>query len=226
VENNMRLRWRIGRIIAWTLAKPLFNFKVLGQDNLKKDSAQILVANHRSNMDPFFVALASGQEVYSMAKQELFHINKFFKWLILFWNAIPLHRGAGATEAIKKCSELLSQGKTVVVFPEGSRNKYDELMQPFKPGFSYLAINNQVPVIPVAISGVREVWHGKLSGLIDKDIAGLSKPLKLKNSKGITVRFGKPISPNGRSNNHNGYEQLSMVVQKDIELLLKEAYAI
>jgi len=223
----MTLRWRIGRFIAYTLAKLFINFRVFGQDNIQKNTAQILAANHRSHMDPALVALASGQEIYFMAKQELFHISRFFKWLILFWNAIPLPRGAGASQALKKCSNLLSQGKTVLIFPEGTRNKFEELLLPFKPGFGFLSVTNQVPIIPVAITGVREAWNGKLSQFIDKDIKNKvkSQSSKVKNNNRITIKFGEPVFPNGTEKNRDGYEQVAQRVQKNIEQLLKESYA-
>jgi 1-acyl-sn-glycerol-3-phosphate acyltransferase len=223
----MRLRWRLGKVIAYILVKPFIRFRVIGQDNIQKNTAQILAANHRSHMDPALVALASTQEIYFMAKEELFHISKFFKWLISFWNAIPLPRGAGASEALKKCSSLLAQGKTVLIFPEGTRNKFEDLLLPFKPGFGFLAVANQVPIIPVAITGVREAWNGKLSQFIDKDIKQKTKSEKVKgkNNKEITVRFGKPVFPDGKIKNRDEYEQIAQTVKNDIELLLKESYA-
>jgi 1-acyl-sn-glycerol-3-phosphate acyltransferase len=219
----MRWQWKLGRIIAYILAKTFLGFRVIGRENLLRDSPQILAANHRSHMDPILVGLASGQEIYFMAKEDLFQISKFFKWLISFWNAIPLPRGSRTSEALKKCSTLLKNGKTVVIFPEGTRNKFENLLLPFKPGFGFLAVNNQVPITPVAIAGVREVWNGRLSAFIDRDISQNVK-CQISNAKrnnGITVRFGKPVFPNGIAKNRDGYEQIAQMVQKDIELLLK-----
>jgi len=220
----MRWRWKLGRVLAYILAKLFLGFRVIGQNNLLKKSAQILAANHRSHMDPAIVGLASGQEIYFMAKEELFHISKFFTRLISFWNAIPLPRGIRASEALKKSSTLLKQGKTVLIFPEGTRNKFDELLLPFKPGFGFLAVNNQVPIIPVAISGVCDVWNGRLSQFIDRDIRKKTK-YQVKSNNGITVKFGKPIFPNGLSKTRDDYEKIAQNVQKDIELLLKEPNA-
>jgi 1-acyl-sn-glycerol-3-phosphate acyltransferase len=214
----MRLRWKIGRIIAYVLAKTLFGFRVIGQNNLVKDSGLLLVANHRSNIDPFFVGLASGQEIYFMAKQELFNISKFFTWLISFWNAIPLTRDIRASEAIRKCATLLKNKRTVLIFPEGTRNKYDEML-PFKPGFGFLAVTNQVPIVPVAISGVREAWYGRFTRLIDRDIR---KGYNSKQSKNVIVKFGKPISPNSFANTREDYERLSETVRNNIISLLME----
>jgi 1-acyl-sn-glycerol-3-phosphate acyltransferase len=214
----MKLRWKTGRVIAYILAKTLFGFRVVGQNNLIRNSGQILVANHRSNIDPFFIGLAAGQEIYFMAKVELFNVSKFFTWLISFWNAIPLARDGQASEALRKSSTLLKNKKTVLIFPEGTRNKFEALL-PFKPGFGFLAVTNQVPIIPVVISGVREVWHGRFTRLIDRDIRKDYNPIS---SKNVAVKFGKPILPSGFANNRDDYEKLSQLVRKDIETLLNE----
>ena len=221
----------MGRIIAYILAKTLFRIKIVGQENLIKGSAQILAANHRSHLDPFLVGVASNQEIYFMAKQELFEISKFFRWLILFWNAIPLPRGEQATQALKKCSDLLKQGKTIVIFPEGTRNRSNNGLLPFKPGLGFLAINNQVPVVPVAINGVREIWNGRLTALIDKDISTKlitqnPKPNAPEQSsvrgklKSIVVMFGKPVFPNQGDNREN-YEKFTETVRNSIALMLQ-----
>lgn len=214
----MRLRWKIGQIIAYILAKTLFGLQVIGQNNLLKDTGQIIVANHRSNIDPFFVALATGQEIYFMAKQELFQISKFFTSLISFWNAIPLTKNTPATETLKKCASLLKNKKTLLIFPEGTRNKFEGLL-PFKLGFGFLAITNQVPIVPVAITGVREVWHGCLTRLIDRDIR---KDYNPERSEKVIVKFGKPRFPFGFTNNREDYLRLVQLVQNDIIKLLAD----
>lgn len=214
----MRLRWKIGRVFAYILAKTLFRFRVIGQNNLLKDTGQILVANHRSNVDPFFVGLAAGQEIYFMAKQELFHISKLFTWLISFWNAIPLERDFRSSNALKKCITLLKNKKTVLIFPEGTRNNCEKLLN-FKPGFAFLSITVESPIIPVAITGVREVWHGSFTRLIDRDIR---KDYNTEHSKNVIVKFGNPRFPFGFTNNREDYLKLAQVIQNDIIRLLEE----
>ncbi|MBS4015930.1 MAG: 1-acyl-sn-glycerol-3-phosphate acyltransferase [Candidatus Latescibacteria bacterium] len=213
----MRLRWRVGLIISFVLAKILLGFRVIGQANVLKNSGQILVSNHRSHLDPFLVGLASGQETYFMAKQELFKISRFFTWLIKFFNAIPLDRDERAKSALDQCSNFLQQKKPVVIFPEGTRNKYDSLL-PFKPGVGFLAITNQVPVIPVAVGGVRELWGGRFSWYVDRFPP---LPNRQKSSR-ITVRFGKPIYPTGYHQNKQDYLKLTEIVKSNIETLLNE----
>lgn len=214
----MRLRWKIGRVISLVLAKILFGFRVYGQSNLLKNSGQILASNHCSHLDPFLVGLASEQETYFMAKQELFKISKFFTWLIKFFNAIPLDRNAQAKQALNQCASFLQQKKPVVIFPEGTRNKNNGLL-PFKPGIGFLAITNQVPIIPVAIIGVRSLWGGAFSRYVDKFREPLSTKQKTKH---ITVKFGKPIYPSGYYQTKENYIKLTETVKSDIEALLNE----
>lgn len=215
----MRTRWKIGRIIANLLARLLLGFQVINQPKPLTDRGQILVANHTSNLDPFLVGLASGQEVYFMAKEELFNVSRFFRWLITFWNAIPLPRSAVQTTVLKKCLALLKENKTLVIFPEGTRNKSNVILLPFKPGIGYLAINAQTPVIPVAIFGIREIWRGSLAKLIDRDISRyFSSPRK--DIKHVVVEFGQPIYPDQYERSRAGYEQLTQTVRDKLQSML------
>lgn len=216
----MRLRWKLGRLVAYLIARCLFNIQIIGQTNLLNRTAQILVSNHRSNIDPFLVGLASGQEVYFMAKEELFKRSKFFSALISFWNAIPLARNERSSEALKKCADLLKRNQTVLIFPEGTRNKF-EALQPFKPGAVFLSINNQVPIVPVAISGVREIYGGRITRLLDMDIRKKYIP-NLPSKRNITVRFGQPIYPTGFKPAREDYAKFTEIVRKDIIKLLAE----
>ncbi|MCX7785445.1 MAG: 1-acyl-sn-glycerol-3-phosphate acyltransferase [candidate division WOR-3 bacterium] len=219
----MKWRWRLGQIIAYPLAKILFGLKVIGQEYLIRNQAQILVANHRSHLDPFVIAVASKQEIYFMAKKELFQISRFFSWLIKFWNAIPISRQEEfAHSTLKIISGLLQKHKTILVFPEGTRNKslsFNQLL-PFKLGASYLSIVNQVPIVPVAVKGVREIWQGRLSALIDKDIARIKKVQKNNKCQRIVVQFGKPIFPSGYTKSKYDYESLTQKIKQSIEELL------
>jgi 1-acyl-sn-glycerol-3-phosphate acyltransferase len=213
----MRLRWRIGLTISFILAKILLGFRVVGQANLLKNSGQILASNHRSHLDPFLVGLASGQETYFIAKQELFKISKFFAWLIKFFNAIPLDRDTQAKSTLDQCVNFLQQKKPVVIFPEGTRNRYKELL-PFKAGVGFLAITNQMPVIPVAVCGVRELWGGRFSRYVDRFPP---LPNRQKSSR-ITVKFGKPIFPTDYNQKKEDYLKLTEIVKSNIETLLNE----
>lgn len=223
----MKWRWRLGRIIAYPLAKILLGLKVRGRENLLKNQGQILVANHRSHLDPFIIAVAANQEIYFMAKKELFQISRFFSWLIRFWNAIPISREEEFPHTtLKLISSLLQKCQTVLVFPEGTRNKSPLINQllPFKLGASYLSIVNQVPIIPVAVKGVREIWQGRLSALIDQDIVNSKRQsLNLPSNKTsrITVHFGKPIFPNRYEKTKNDYEELTQQIKCKIESMLE-----
>ncbi|MEO0093910.1 MAG: lysophospholipid acyltransferase family protein [candidate division WOR-3 bacterium] len=211
----MKLRWRLGLFFVYPLAKLLLGLKVIGREKIRELKGRIIAANHTSNFDPILLGIATQKEVCFLAKEELFKFRKWFSWLIKTWNALPVRRGAVGPNLFKTCSELLQRNQTLVLFPEGTRNK-DQKLLPFKPGVGFLAVTNSVPVVPCYITGVRDSFVSKI---VDPDI----NPSKIRVSdfwkSRITVRFGDPILPNGFNRNRTDYERFAIKVQNEVEKL-------
>lgn len=127
----------------------------------------ILVAPHRTYIDPVYLALAASPEEFAfMAKKELFK-NPIFRWLISNANAFPVDRSNPGPSAIKTPVKLLKEEKlSLIIFPTGTRHS-DEL----KGGAATIAKLSGAPIVPA-------VYQGPLT---IKDL--------LKRKK-ITVRFG------------------------------------
>ena len=89
-----------------------------------------------------------------MARDSLFQ-NPAFSWFIKSLNANPIKRGRADLGALKLGAKLLSEGKGLVIFPEGTRSKDGEL-QAGKPGVAMLALKTGVPVIPAWIEGTQK----------------------------------------------------------------------
>ncbi len=211
----MKLRWRFVWFVVYPIAKVILGVRVLGRKYLKQTGGKIIAANHTSNFDPIILGLATGHEIYFLAKIELFSFRKWFSWLIQAWNAFPVRRSAIDIGLFKTCSRLLQKNRTLILFPEGSRNKNVDLL-PFKPGIGFLAVTNSVPVIPCHIYGTKESF---ISKIVDPDI----NPGKIRLgdffSSRITIKFGSPIPPNGFSKNRKDYENFTSTVQKAVEQL-------
>jgi 1-acyl-sn-glycerol-3-phosphate acyltransferase len=71
---------------------------------------------------------------------------------------ISIDRGGtrDTVKAMNEAAQKIRDGMSVVIFPEGSRSP-DGLIQPFKKGGFTLAIKSKVPIVPIAISGSREI---------------------------------------------------------------------
>lgn len=197
--------WRLGIALLVPAMHILLKLRVQGRENVSRTHPQIIACNHTSHADPLIVGYACGIETAFLAKIEVFRASKFLAWLIRTYNTMPVDRGIGDVGAMRNCSRVLNQGRSLILFPEGSRSLAGTL-QSLRPGMALLAIINRVPIVPAVIHGVRESF---LPRIVDPDIicrlrkSGAPVPAKpLLSAIGHTkveVRFGTAISSDGFS---------------------------
>jgi 1-acyl-sn-glycerol-3-phosphate acyltransferase len=142
------------------------------------EQGAVIVANHRSPVDPFFIQLVPGRRVHWMVAAE------YFKMLVGGWflrqtGAIPTRRGGVDTTATKAAIRLAQQGELVGMFPEGRINRTDELLLPVRPGAALVALRAKVPMLPCYIEG--SPYDGKR----------VTSPFFMRAR--VKVRFGQPI---------------------------------
>ncbi len=169
----------LGRFLIRLLSPPLrliMRVKVVGAENIPQTAGQpplVLCCNHISNWDPVLLEIVQPRHVYFMAKAELF-CNKLFSWFLgKQIGAFPVKRGTGDTGAIDTAKALVSEGKLVGIFPEGTRSKDGKLLRP-KSGAALIVSRTGASVLPVAIT---------------------AKNQKIRPFCKTTVTFGKPLSP-------------------------------
>ena len=135
----------------------VFRVKKVGEENIKKEGAYIICANHRSNWDPPILVSSTKRLNYIMAKEELFK-NNFIKWIAKKCCVFPVKRGKRDIESIKFALKVLNQGDILTIFPEGTRNGMEKNGKA-QNGAAFLAIRTGIPVIPVGIQGVLKPFH-------------------------------------------------------------------
>ncbi|MEN8207084.1 MAG: 1-acyl-sn-glycerol-3-phosphate acyltransferase [Pseudomonadota bacterium] len=155
--------WR--RKLAHTGARLLFfmtmtPFRVTGHEHLVPDHAYIIVANHASYLDGFILTAALDIPIHFIAKGEL---TRFLLARILlqrfgveFVDRFNSHRGASD---LRRITQKAQGGQTIAFFPEGTFTTFPGL-QPFRMGAFVTASRASIPVIPVAISGARDIIRG------------------------------------------------------------------
>ncbi|WP_035053015.1 lysophospholipid acyltransferase family protein [Carnobacterium pleistocenium] len=138
---------------------------------LPTDTSYILVAPHRTWIDPVYLAIAASPKPFTfMAKKELFQ-NPILSWIIRHANAFPVDRANPGPSAIKTPVKILKNGNlSLMIFPTGTRHS-DEI----KGGAATIAKLSGVPIIPA-------VYQGPIT------LAGILKRQK------VTIRFGDPIN--------------------------------
>lgn len=131
---------------------------VEGLEHLYREDPFVLVSNHESFYDHFVYGVlmnaGQGQLPAFLTKAESFHGAR--KAWFEEMGAVPVDRAAPARELLATTDALLAGGRSLVVYPEGTRARTPEML-PFKDGAARFAVRAGVPVVPAAIVGTREV---------------------------------------------------------------------
>ena len=140
--------------LAWIVFHIGFRVECVGRENLKKVQTRgcILAPNHISAIDPVFVVITRfwGRRMVVFAKKELFEINALLTWFFRCCGALCVR---GTKEEVAVIGETVKQcqnGGTLLIFPEGTREKDGVLLQP-KSGLFVIAAGAGVDVVPVRI---------------------------------------------------------------------------
>ena len=138
--------------IAWVLVHILFRVKVSGKEHLPKEGGFIICPNHISMLDPVFVVVVRGigRKLIIMGKEEVFR-NAFLSWFFKQLSAFSVKRGSGAVDVVDKAIQEVQSGKGMLLFPEGTRTKTDE-MGKLKSGAFVIAAKANADIIPCRIS--------------------------------------------------------------------------
>jgi 1-acyl-sn-glycerol-3-phosphate acyltransferase len=172
----MKWGYRITSSAFYIFFKLFHRHRVYGLENLPKGPA-IIAPNHLSLYDPPLVSCSIPEELHFVAKKGLFD-STLFASIITYLNAHPISGSEQDLTTIKLICRLLQNGNKVVIFPEGSRSEDGELLE-LKQGVGMLAIRNNVPIVPVHISGTFEVWpiHNKWPRLFGRTSCTIGKPI-------------------------------------------------
>ncbi len=120
----------------------------------------VLVANHRSSVDPFFVQLAARRRVHWMVAKE-YCAHFLFGPILRAAEVIPTNRSGMDTAATKIAIRLTKSGQLVGMFPEGRLNHTRQPLVSIRSGAALVAERAGVPVVPLYIAGSpyrRTVW--------------------------------------------------------------------
>ena len=162
-----RMMRRFGRFTV--NLSPIWRFSVDGAPPADvRERGYVVIANHESTADPFLLSFLPW-DMRWVAKEEIFRL-PLIGWMMRLGGDIPLRRGEreSVAQMLAECRRTLQGGLPVMFFPEGSRSK-DGTLGAFKDGAFQLAIEAQVPILPVAIAGTRQcrpkgsLWFGEAS---------------------------------------------------------------
>jgi len=196
------MRWWARMIVATSLSQ----VTAKGIEKIDPSKTYIFCCNHLSYMDPPVILATLRHQVRFLAKKSLFRI-PFLGWAMRCGGHIPIDREnpRAAVRSLESAAEQVRRGMSFIIFPEGGRS-LDGNLQPFLSGGFRLALKLQVPVVPIAISGTRQVLA---PGSINIHIGS------------VQLIVGDPISTEGMTPKDRA--SLAATARRNIETMLAKS---
>ena len=195
--------WQLIRGLVRLIAAIIFDIQVVGRQNVPETGPLIIASNHLSWADvPLIPAFLKRKVVY-MAKEETFHGK--MGWVVRFLGAFPVKRGEADRQSLRTAQEILTTGRVLSIFPEGTRSKIHSLGQAHA-GTGMIALRSGAPVVPVAIYGSEKAFK--------------------KFRPRITIIFGKPmiLKPKGKKITREDIDESTEHVMLRIASMLPPEY--
>ena len=165
VRREATLGFRVARLTIGPLYRLLFRPRVFGRERMPRDRPYVLICNHLNWLDPFTLLLGFPAEprLHFLANPENLVKNRWHWWVIRqVGGYVPVdmrrHGDPLLFEQVRRC---LALGAVVAIFPEAAYGPEEGELLPFKKGFAHFAIDAEVPVLPVALTGTKDLWLRK-----------------------------------------------------------------
>jgi 1-acyl-sn-glycerol-3-phosphate acyltransferase len=175
------LRW-MARGSIGLLMNTYVRVRSVGLENIPRSGAFILAPNHCSHLDSpaVLTAIRRRRRVWVAGAEDYF-FNTPVKRLVFgkLLDTIAFDRRADGMQGLRRCGHALRRGDGLLLFPEGTRSVSGR-MQPFKIGAAVLAVERQVPIVPVHICGTHRLFP-KGGRVVRPGV--------------VTVMFGTPVEP-------------------------------
>lgn len=168
---NRKVPWLyyFGRTILGPIFKLYYNPIIIGKENIKKDGPILIVGNHKHLYDQCLTIISTKRGIHYMAKKEYFD-DKKVAWFFKSTGCISVDRKNKDLKAKEIAIDVLKDNGAVGLFPEGTRNKTEEFLLPFKYGAVSMAKKTDAYLVPFGITGDYKF-----------------------RSKNLTIRYGKPF---------------------------------
>jgi 1-acyl-sn-glycerol-3-phosphate acyltransferase len=138
--------------LAYALTRVMWRVNIHGRFPIPSDQGAVVICNHRSSLDPSFIAMTVPRVVHWMVARE--YCDFFlFRRLLRLCGSIPTNRGGVDTAATKAAIRIVENGGLVGLFPEGRINTTRQTLLPAHTGVAMIALKARAPVVPCWIHG-------------------------------------------------------------------------
>jgi 1-acyl-sn-glycerol-3-phosphate acyltransferase len=165
VGPRANVAYRLVRLVGIPLLRLCFRFDVEGRENIPRSGNYVVIANHLNWLDEFTLLYLFPIEprLHFLADPTILVTRKFQWWLVRMTGGyVPVVRERHGDQVLyKHVDHALAVGGAVAIFPEGNYGPKEGELLPFHKGFAHFAIKAGVPVVPVALSGTKDLWFRK-----------------------------------------------------------------
>ena len=148
-----------------------------GEKNIPKKGPYILAPNHFSLLDPFILQAKHKKPTTFLMAEDLDDLGWRELWIPWLYGVLLVHRKNLKPSTIRAVQKQIKKKEPICIFPEGT--SVGPRLKPPKDGAAYFSLRNNIPIIPVALSGTDQ---------ISKKLKSLQRPK-------VSVEFGKPLYP-------------------------------
>lgn len=169
MNHKVPILYKIGRVILGPIFRFYYNPKVIGKENIPKSGPIIIVGNHKHLYDQCLTIISTKRGIHYMAKKEYFD-KKTTAWFFKLTGCISVDRSKKDPKSVELAISVLNDDGAIGIFPEGTRNKTDKFLLPFRFGAVSMAKKTDAYLVPFGITGDYKF-----------------------RSKNLTIRYGKPF---------------------------------
>lgn len=196
------IRYLLGYLVLF-LGTILAKINIKGTQNIPSKGPFIVVCNHFNRLDPPFVIYAIKRPInFLMASDQT--VEAQVMWAPWLYGFIPTNRQNIAPSTIKRSIKALKNGEVVGIFPEG--NAKEQHLRQAKNGAAYLAMVAQVPILPMSLIGMDNIWEKWFKGVRPQ----------------LRIRIGKPFFPDKLPNNRKNRDVMLKNTGNEIMLRIAE----
>lgn len=163
--------YRIIRRPLGAIFKAIYKPVIIGKRYIPESGRIILAGNHTNYFDCILVGCATKRCVHYLAKDEL--MKGPLKFIFKGLGIIPVNRRTKDKAALQTAIETLNQEKVIGIFPEGTINRTEDIIMPFKFGAVKMSRDANTNIVPFVITGKYKAFERK-----------------------IKIQFFEPVSPN------------------------------
>ena len=168
--------------------KLIYQPKIEGLENIPNERRILLAGNHTKWLDPLLIIASSKRQVHFLAKDELFH--GATKFIVEKMGCIPVNRRIHDKDALENTYRFLENDLCIGIFPEGTINRTDDIIMPFKMGAVKACSKTNSKLVPFVITGKYKLFRKSVKIEFLKPI-NIGKDLEKENNKLMKIISSK-----------------------------------